>query len=183
MFPVPSQPRAGITILEDLGLENAKMVIPALPDPTPARESPFRRIFENAKNGDSRTFAPTPARESPFWKNFENAKMVIPACVPYPDPPPARESPFWKIWALKMQKCLAPPPRAGITILEDLGLENAKMVIPARVSLAPPCPPARAGITILEDLGLENDKMVICLPGPSLPSRPRGNHHFGRFGP
>ena len=31
-----------------------------------------------------------------------------------------------------------PPPRAGITILKDLGLENAKLVIPAR---APPPPP------------------------------------------
>ena len=52
---------------------------------------------------------------------------------------------------------MRPHPRAGITILEDLGLENAKMVIPARVSLAPPCP-ARAGITILENLGMKMQK-------------------------
>ena len=72
-----------------------------------------------------------------------------------------------------------PPPRAGITILKDLGLENAKLVIPARA----PSPPHRAGITILEDLGIENAKMVILARVSRAFAAARGNHHFGGFGP
>ena len=43
----PPPPRAGITILKDLGLENAKLVIPArAPSPPTARELRFWRIWE-----------------------------------------------------------------------------------------------------------------------------------------
>ena len=101
-------------------------------------------------------------------------------------PPSGRESPFWRIWVLKMPKMVipAPTPRAGITILEDLGLENDKMVIPARVSLAPPCPHPR-GNHHFGEFGHENAKMVTSACAPlalSSPPPPRGNHHFGRFG-